>query len=137
MSVTCLILQDGRIVGFFTVTPDTLHKGRVNLSDKLSDYPYEKYPAIKLARLAVDKRYQRQGIGKELLLSYFRIANLISLKLGGRYLTVDAKSTALSFYEHFGFKPVLSKKMEDIIPMYLDIHDIISIVESPGGQPFI
>jgi len=134
LSVTRLIFRDNNLAGFFTITPDTLHKGRVDLSDKIVDYPYEKYPAIKLARLAVDKRYQQQGIGKELLLSFFRIANLLSLKSGGRYLTVDAKSTALPFYEYFGFRPVLSKKIEDIVPMYLDICDIISVVEREGNN---
>jgi len=48
-SVTRLLFSDGHLVGFFSTTPDTLHKGRVNLSDKIPEYPYEKYPAIKLA----------------------------------------------------------------------------------------
>ena len=108
LSVTRLVFADEDLAGFFTITPDTLHKGRVNISDKIIDYPYEKYPAIKLARPAVDKAFQHKGIGRELLISFFATANFLSLKSGGRYLTVDAKSSAYGFYERFGFKPVNS-----------------------------
>jgi len=41
-SVTRLILADGNLAGFYSMTPDTLHKGRVDVSDKIHDYPYKK-----------------------------------------------------------------------------------------------
>jgi len=128
-SVTRLIIADGNLAGFYSMTPDTLHKGRVDISDKIPNYPYEKYPAIKLARLAVDRNYQHKGIGRELLISFFSIANNVSKITGGRYLTVDSKREACEFYERFGFKPVMSKKYDDILPMYLDMNHIFGVVE--------
>lgn len=120
LSVTKVLVQNQRVVGYFTITPDTLHKGRIDFSDKLAGYPYQKYPAIKLARLAVDKRYQHKGIGKMLMSEFFSSAlDAVSIN-GGRFITVDAKNSARSFYEMYNFKLVTSQKISPIISMYLD-----------------
>jgi len=39
---------------------------------------------------------------------------------GGRFITVDAKNSAIDFYQTFGFKVVEGKEDEIIVPMYLD-----------------
>ncbi len=67
LSITKVMYIDTTLIGYFTLIADTLHKERMELPDKLADYPYQKYPAIKLARLAIDKRYQHQGYGSELM----------------------------------------------------------------------
>ena len=112
--------DDGCVLGFYTITPDTLHKGRIDLSDKLTDYPYQKYPAIKLARLAVDKNYQGKGFGKLLMTEFFMHALKMAKQEGGRFITVDAKNSALGFYQKYGFKSVGTQQSEEIIPLYLD-----------------
>ena len=123
LSVTHLLFNAENIpVGYFTITLDTLHKGRIALHDKLNGYPYQKYPAIKLARLAVDKRYQHRGIGT-ILMKYFFIEAYSLMKTGGgRFITVDAKNSAKGFYEQFGFRTVPSQKDAEIISMYLDFY---------------
>ena len=45
LSVTRLMYSDEHLVGFYTIIPDTLHKGRIERSDKIADFPYQKYPA--------------------------------------------------------------------------------------------
>ena len=122
LSVTKILCEDEKIIGFFTITPDTLHKGRINLQDKLQGYQYGKYPAIKLARLAVDKQYQGKGIGKLLMKSFFKIARDIVDFEGGRFITVDAKQNAVTYYRQYGFVHALGKANETIVPMYLDFH---------------
>lgn len=107
-------------VGYFTITLDTLHKGRLALSDKIADYPYQKYPAVKLARLAVDRRFQNRGIGKLLMKHFFIAAYTLMKEGGGRFITVDAKNSALGFYQRFGFRAVPSQKNNEIVSMYLD-----------------
>jgi len=49
-----------------------------------------------------------------LIISFFAVATTVSNITGGRYLTVDSKREAYGFYEIFGFKPVISKKYDDI-----------------------
>lgn len=120
LSVTRLMYSGEQLIGFYTVVPDTLHRGRIELSDKIADYPYQKYPAIKLARFAVDKKYQHQGFGKELMGDFFETARDAVWIEGGRFITVDAKSGAVGFYSSYGFHPVASASRDDIVPMYLD-----------------
>ena len=86
LSVTKVMFLDGNLVGYFTITPDTLHKGRIDISDKLNDYPYQKYPAVKLARLAVDKSYQHRGFGKALMREFFYTAHQIAKIEGSRFI---------------------------------------------------
>lgn len=107
-------------MGYFTITLDTLHKGRLALSDKIGGYPYQKYPAVKLARLAVDTRFQNCGIGKLLMKHFFIAAYGLMKEGGGRFITVDAKNSARGFYQRFGFRAVPSQKNDEIISMYLD-----------------
>lgn len=120
LSLTKIISIDKKVVGYFTITLDTLHKGRIELSDKIADYPYQKYPAIKLARLAVDVAYQHRGYGTDLMSEFFKTAFVIVKNGGGRFITVDAKKDACGFYERYGFRAVKSQKLDDIVPMYVD-----------------
>lgn len=120
LSVTKVMYLGDVLIGYFTITPDTLHKGRIDISDKLNDYPYQKYPAVKLARLAVDCRYQHRGFGKALMREFFYTALQITKIEGSRFITVDAKTEAKDFYQMYLFVPVTSSTDTDIIPMYLD-----------------
>ncbi|HJJ38712.1 MAG TPA: GNAT family N-acetyltransferase [Methanocorpusculum sp.] len=121
VSVTKLLYQDTTLIGYFTITLGAIQKERVALSDKVDRYPYRVYPAIKLARLAVDKRYHKHGFGSELLYR-FMIEAMNIVKIGsGRFISVDARAEAVGFYEKFGFVPAIIKGNGEIVPLYLDI----------------
>jgi len=64
----------------------------------------EEMPAILLARMAVDSRHGRHGLGAALL-KYFMLKALeVAQSVGVRILLIHAKdSEAESFYSHFGF----------------------------------
>ena len=68
ISRTYLCSWKGTLTGFVTLTTDTIGYNLIEQSDGIDGYVYRKYPAIKIARLAVDKRYKRRGIGHNLLL---------------------------------------------------------------------
>jgi len=121
ISVTKIMFLESSVIGYYTLVPDTLEQGKVRLSDKVPQYPYRKYPTHKLARLAVDKRYQRKGYGSKLLGEFFKDVWLLIAAEGGRFITVDAKADAISFYKHDGFCAVESAKCNETIPMYLDV----------------
>ncbi|MDO5770969.1 MAG: GNAT family N-acetyltransferase [Bacteroidales bacterium] len=90
------------------------------LADKISFNPEEKrmwnrinrkipnskrrrtYPAVKIGRLAVDERYASCGLGTDII-TQIKYALTETRRIGCRFLTVDALSSAIPFYEKNGF----------------------------------
>jgi ribosomal protein S18 acetylase RimI-like enzyme len=73
---------------------------------------------IRLGRLAVAKEYQRQGVGKTLLVAAMGKFIEIFNTAGGIGLFVDAKDQdAKRYYEQFGFVPMPSNELELFLPV--------------------
>lgn len=98
---TYLLMDDKTIVGYYTLANGSISYD--NLPNGYKNLPKYPVPIIKLARLAVDKKYQKQSFGKILLYSIFKKAYVYSSKIASYDLVVDAKPEARGFYEHFGF----------------------------------
>ena len=65
---------------------------------------YEAFPAVKIARLAIDKNLQGKGFGSMIMdwcINHVRLA--IMPHVGCRFIVVDAKRESVTFYEKFGF----------------------------------
>jgi GNAT superfamily N-acetyltransferase len=110
-SQTYVGVVDDAIIGFHTLTmaqvtyegaPQRLPKG-------LARHPV---PLVLLARLAVDRRWQNQGVGKALLKDAM-LRTLQAADIAGvRALAAHAKDDeAKRFYEHFDFVPSPSDPM--------------------------
>ena len=123
-SITRLVHYNGTLAGFFTLIADNISVTSIP-SENYVDYHYQKLPAVKIARLAVDKKFERQGIGRRIITEIFRIVYEVSQQIGCRVITVDAKENALGFYKKFAFMEVESKKHQDYIPMYLDFRTLM------------
>jgi len=84
---------------------------------------YEAFPAVKIARLAIDKALQGQGYGKNLLeWTVTLVRDKISSYIGCRFLVVDAKQDSISFYEKAGFS-LFNTDIPDEHPlMFLDLN---------------
>jgi GNAT superfamily N-acetyltransferase len=118
------------IVGEIIVGYHTLAVGHVMLEDAparltkgLAKHPV---PIMLLARLATDRRWQGQGVGKALL----RDAMLRTLQAadiaGIRALAVHAKDeSARRFYEHFDFVPSPTDSMH-LFVLLKDVRRILS-----------
>jgi GNAT superfamily N-acetyltransferase len=64
------------------------------------DYRYRQYPAVKIARLAIDKSVQNAGLGRKLVDLALGIAkHEVSRSVGCRFVIVDSKRNAVRFYE--------------------------------------
>jgi ribosomal protein S18 acetylase RimI-like enzyme len=111
-----LCFWKGTLVGFVTLTTDTIGYNLVEQCDGIDGYAYQKYPAIKIARLAVDDRYKRRGIGENLLLWAVGKAYEISNQIGCRYITVDAKRESINFYTKYEFKIIKKHKEDSYLP---------------------
>jgi GNAT superfamily N-acetyltransferase len=105
-SAKTFVVADGRrVAGYFSLAvgqvdsveaPERIRKG-------MGQYPI---PVILLARLAVDRAYQGQGIGVGMLQDAIRRTLMIAEQAGIRALLthpIDAEAEA--FYRRFGFVP--------------------------------
>ena len=66
------------------------------------------YPAVKIGRLAVNKSYQGLQIGT-IVMNYLKNLFKSRSRTGCAYLTVDALSKAVGFYEKNGFDYLCDK----------------------------
>lgn len=67
-------------------------------------YRYRQYPAVKIARLAVDQRVRNRRLGDALVKLAIGIAREdVAPNVGCRFLMVDSKTEAVHFYERLGF----------------------------------
>lgn len=113
---TFVLFDDDMVVGFVTLCSASINFEDVPKTIKLPRYPI---PAIKIARLAVDRRYQNKGFGKELLAFSLEKIAMLADYIGVRFVTVDAKEESKTFYEHFGFISLPTKKETYILPIDL------------------
>jgi GNAT superfamily N-acetyltransferase len=73
------------------------------LRRRLPGYPL---PVLRLARLAVDERAQRLGVGRALLRHVLDLALVQRDSLGCVGVVTDAKPDAVPFYSRYGFEPL-------------------------------
>lgn len=121
VSNTYLCIYDGRMIAYFSLSADSVRLDEVDREKfKARGIGVMDFPAVKVGRLAVNKRYQRRGIGKFVMNLATGKAALLSKSIGCRLLTVDAHPQATKFYEKLGFKPIRRYKKKNPV-MYLDI----------------
>lgn len=129
LAVTYLIESRGGVAAYFALSND-----RISLSD--SDkatwrrikraFPHRKhrndYPAVKIGRLAVDRKYQGQQIGTSIL-DFVKKTFITNNRTGCCFITVDAVPDAVRFYENNGFLLLRSATMQhsETVPMYYNL----------------
>ena len=133
---TSYVLEDKNskdTIGYFSLAHD-----RISLTDFPSNSAYNRfrkqffaqgkmfksYPALKICRLATDKKYRGEGLGTmmvNMIIASYKSDN----KAGCRFITVDAYADALPFYYKQGFVP-LSKEDEGSPTrlLYFDLENI-------------
>ena len=90
-------------IAFFTVMNDALRTD--NFKDELPEGKrYTFYPATKIGRFGVNKKYHRAGLGTQQM-KFIKHLFTYENKTGCRFITVDAynKSEILGFYLKSGF----------------------------------
>lgn len=107
---TFVLIDNNRIIGFFTLCSSSI-KYEEFPHDKTHLIPRHPISCIRIARLAVDEKYQGKGYGKELLKQAFLKILNASVTIGIRLIVVDAKESSTSFYEKFGFSKLSSNRL--------------------------
>jgi GNAT superfamily N-acetyltransferase len=75
-------------------------------------------PGFRLARIAVDRAGQGQGLGGQLLLAAGRRCLLAAAVVGGTILIIDAKTDrAAAWYAGYGVVPLLDAERTLALPL--------------------
>ena len=121
------------MAGYATIAPGHIEIENLPAArrKRLPQYPL---PILRLARLAVDRSFQGQGFGKQLLRFVLNLALQMAGNFGCVGVVVDAKSEAVSFYRRFGF--IVLEVVEGESParplataMFLSVRDVAAAAQ--------
>jgi GNAT superfamily N-acetyltransferase len=121
---TFVVHRNKRVVGYFSLAASSIRKEEASprAAKRQPGYPIS---VILLARLAVDKTEQGQGLGAALLKNALQRCLQASESIGARAVLVHAiDAQAKAFYQHFGFEECT---VDDLHLMLL-IKDIPTLV---------
>ncbi|GFO73313.1 toxin [Bathymodiolus japonicus methanotrophic gill symbiont] len=109
--------QKVKLGAYYTLASSTVKQEDIPYDKKLPAYPV---PVVLLARIAVDRHYQKQGLGKKTLITALRKALELTEKgLPALGVVLDVlDDNALSFYQTFDdFQPFDNNPMRLFISM--------------------
>jgi GNAT superfamily N-acetyltransferase len=108
---------DNTILGFYSLSPASVDYARTPEIVRRGLARHD-VPGFRLARLAVDRRFQGQGIGGQLLLAAGRRCLLAAAEVGGVVLVIDAKNVRVAaWYASYGAVPLSDAKLTLLLPL--------------------
>ncbi len=125
----CFVINDkstNLIKGYYTLSNNSISQEFIpaEIQKKLPK-SYETIPTTLLGRLAIDLRFQGQGVGKLLLMDALRRSYNISKTIGSFAVVVDPMDqNAENFYHKYGFI-----KLPDSGKMFLPMKTIKQLFE--------
>jgi GNAT superfamily N-acetyltransferase len=105
------------ILAFYSLSPVSLTYSRTPeiIRQGLARYDV---PGFRLARLAVDLRFQRLGLGGQLLMAAGKRCLMAAAHVGGVMLLIDAKNERVAaWYAGYGARPLLDAPLSLVIPL--------------------
>jgi GNAT superfamily N-acetyltransferase len=105
------------ILGFYSLSPASVKYARTPETVRRGLARHD-VPGFRLARLAVDRRLQGQGLGGQLLLAAGRRCLRASAEVGGVVLVIDAKNERVAaWYAGYGAVPLLDARLSLVLPL--------------------
>ena len=109
--------DDKTILGFYSLSPASVTYARTPETVRRGLARHD-VPGFRLARLAVDRRFQGRGLGGQLLLAAGRRCLAASAEVGGVVLVIDAKNErAAGWYSSYGAVPLLDAPLSLLLPL--------------------
>jgi GNAT superfamily N-acetyltransferase len=105
------------ILGFYSLSPASIAYSRTPETVRRGLARHE-VPGFRLARLAVDHKFQGKGIGGQLLLAAGRRCLLAAAAIGGVMLVIDAKNERVAkWYASYGAVPLVDTPLTLVMPL--------------------
>lgn len=132
-SVTYVACADGVIAGFVTIVGGAIDPACIPEHTKgLGRYSQ---PVLVLARMATDERFQRRGVGDQLMRDVvFAEALCMVDRTGCLGVFVDPKPGAITFYQRHGFATLPKTEEAEPTRMFLPMQTI-RLAASRTPQP--
>jgi GNAT superfamily N-acetyltransferase len=109
--------ENQSVAGYITLSNAQIEANALPDSVRLT-LPRYPVPAFRIAKLAVDKRFQGGGVGSWLLRNALQRALDISLSVGIFAVLVDAiDEKAKDFYSKYGFIPLTNHELTLFLPL--------------------
>jgi GNAT superfamily N-acetyltransferase len=105
------------ILGFYSLAPASLAYHRAPDAVRRGLARHE-VPGFRLARIAIDRAQQGQGLGGQLLLAAGRRCLMVAAAVGGTIVIIDAKTDrAAAWYASYGALPLLDAERTLVLPL--------------------
>jgi len=114
------------VYGYITILVSEIVNGATKVEAVGEGYNYH-WPAVKIARLAVDARHRGNDLGRDLVAFCIAlVTEEIMPRVGCRFITVDSNKPAIGFYEKMGFIMVDTpeNRGHHTPVMFLDVHKL-------------
>ena len=101
------VMADGPVVlGYYTLSAHSIERDALpeDLIKKLKLPKYPLIPATLMGRLAVDLKYRGRRLGELLLMDGLERSYFHSSQVASFAVVVDAKESAVAFYQRYGFQ---------------------------------
>jgi ribosomal protein S18 acetylase RimI-like enzyme len=114
---TYVALQRGnnQVAGYYTISAASIEFSELpdSVAQRIPRYPI---PSVRLSRLAVDIKYQGQGLGKLLMMDSFKRCLMVEKTLGIYAIIVDAQDeNACRFYIKYGFRKLKDEHLRLVL----------------------
>jgi GNAT superfamily N-acetyltransferase len=109
--------DNNAILGFYSLSPASVEYARTAEIVRRGLARHD-VPVFRLARLAVDRKVQGQGLGGQLLLTAGRRCLLAAAEVGGVALLIDAKNEKVAgWYAGYGAVPLADAPLSLLLPL--------------------
>jgi len=118
VSSTFVAVADGtstEVLGFYAISLAELVNAE--LPARYRNRLPNKVPVFRLGRLAIAMQHQRKGFGEHLLFDAIDRATRIAKEVGGIGLVVNAKHSAIDFYQRYGFEQMADHPQNLFLPI--------------------
>ena len=109
--------ETDRVLGYYSLASASIEFASLpaDLAKRVPRYPV---PAVRIARLAVDRSMHGKGLGAALLANALRRILTASSEVAVKVVLVDAKNErAADFYRHYGFRELNDTPMVLFLPI--------------------
>ena len=116
LTKTYVLAEEATIIGYYSLSSHSVPREYLPETRKLGGY--SDIPFLLLGRLAVDRRFQKQGYGDALITDAFKRTKQLAEQVGIFGMIVDAKDErAAGFYEGFGFRRLAGTENRLVLPL--------------------
>jgi GNAT superfamily N-acetyltransferase len=128
LSTTYVAVEAGMsdVLGYYSISSGQI-EGEDLSDEQRAGLPRYPVPAVKLARIAIDRRVQGRGLGRSLMIDALRRILAVAEIVGIHAVEVDAMSpVARDFYLKLGFQPL----QDDELHLYISLRTVARLFDA-------